>query len=403
MTTLPADRSYRSLLGVPSIGRLLLGMQLARVGQAMMSVTVVLFALSSYHSSWLAGMATFCGLFPGLVVSPIAGALLDRHGRIRLVVLDYLVALVSLVLMGVLALSGALPAGLLLLIASVASLTAPLSSTGLRSLIPLIVPARLWERVNALDSMGYVTATIIGPAIAASIVALWGGAVAFIIIGLSFGLAAVVIAGAPEPPAVIPPAKRLLIEAWQGLLYTWRNPTLRALGFSISVANLINGALMIVIPLLVLDRFHLNDTAVGLIFAIQGLAALASAAWFGRMDSRGRERKMLALPMIGTGIAGASLLVMSSPGSLVLVMALIGFFNGPLDIALFTLRQRRTDPAWMGRAFAVSMCFNYLGVPLGSAVAGAIGVRSIDAAIAFGAITSLFAGILAALLIPSSE
>lgn len=31
---------------------------------------------------------------------------------------------------------------------------------------------------------------------------------------------------------------------------------------------------------------------------------------------------------------------------------LIGLASGPLDIALFTIRQRRTDPAWTGRAFA---------------------------------------------------
>ena len=44
------------------------------------------------------------------------------------------------------------------------------------------------------------------------------------------------------------------------------------------------------------------------------------------------------------------------PGSIVpiaLSMAAAGLINGPLDIALFTLRQRRTDPAWMGRAFTV--------------------------------------------------
>ena len=32
-------------------------------------------------------------LFPGILLSPIAGALLDRHGRVRLIILDYLVAM----------------------------------------------------------------------------------------------------------------------------------------------------------------------------------------------------------------------------------------------------------------------------------------------------------------------
>src|SRR6266849_2321553 len=107
------DRSYRALLTLPYVARLLLGMQIARIGQSMMSVAIVLFTLTSYHSAILVGVATFFIIFPGLMVSPIAGALLDRHGSMRLVALDYLVALGSLTLMGALAIAGMLPAWLL--------------------------------------------------------------------------------------------------------------------------------------------------------------------------------------------------------------------------------------------------------------------------------------------------
>src|SRR6058998_496391 len=193
-TTTQDDRSYRALLAVPQLGRLVLGMQIARIAQSMVGVTIVLFTLKAYNSVVLSGIATFFSIFPGLLLSPIAGALLDRHGRTRLVALDYLVALASLMLIGVLARTAALPAWLLILIVAVASLTAPLSSTGLRSLLPLIVPRHLWERANAIDSTGYVVATIVGPPVAASLVAFCGGAVAFIVIGLSFGIAAIVIA-----------------------------------------------------------------------------------------------------------------------------------------------------------------------------------------------------------------
>lgn len=57
------DRSYRALLGVPSVGRMLLGMQIARIGQSMVSVAIVLFAFASYRSAALAGMATFSRSF----------------------------------------------------------------------------------------------------------------------------------------------------------------------------------------------------------------------------------------------------------------------------------------------------------------------------------------------------
>ena len=394
------DRSYRALLMLPGIARLMLGMQLARLGQAMVSIALVLYCLDAYHSSRVAGMATFLWILPGLLLSPIAGALLDRHGRTRLVVLDYVIALASLVLIGVLAKVDALPSHLLLLIAGIASITSPLSMTGLRSLLPLIVPSRLWERVNALDSIGYVTATIVGPAIAATLVARWSGAVAFIVIGASFGLAAIVIARTPDPRLELQVAKPLFTEAWHGLRYTWRNPTLRGLGICVSVANIINGAFTIIVPLLIIDRFHLAKTAVGFVFGIQGVAAMISAVAFGRVDSRNRERMMLAIPMLAVGAITGLLIWKTSLEVLVFVMIITGFLNGPLDVALFTVRQRRTDPAWTGRAFAVSMSINYLGFPAGSALAGVIAARSIDMSVAFGAVTSIIAGFLAFWVVP---
>ena len=80
----PTDRSYRALLAIPYLGRVVLSMQLARVAQQMVGVAMVLFTLAEYNSPALAGLVTFMGLFPGLLLSPIAGALLDRHGRLRL-------------------------------------------------------------------------------------------------------------------------------------------------------------------------------------------------------------------------------------------------------------------------------------------------------------------------------
>src|SRR3989337_190763 len=140
------DRSYRALLRVPTLARVLVSMQIARVAQSMVSIALVLFTLDRYGSPAFAGLVTFASVFPGLLISPIAGALLDRHGRIRLVLLDYVVALVAMGIVGTLALLDLLPGAVLLLIAVIGSLTSILSHVGLRSLFPILVPEPLWER-----------------------------------------------------------------------------------------------------------------------------------------------------------------------------------------------------------------------------------------------------------------
>ena len=405
-----SDPSYRALLGVPSLPRVLLSGQIARIAQSMVGVALVLFTLDRFDSPAFAGLVTFASIFPGLLISPIAGALLDRHGRIRLVLLDYLVALAAMAAIGVLALVDALPAWLLVLIATVSSLTSILSHVGLRSLFPILVPEPLWERVNAVDSNGYVAATIVGPPIAAVLVAILGGPIALLTIAIAFGIAAIVLVGVPEPEAPMETTGRVMADAWAGVRYTWANRTLRGLGFMITLSNLAHGMTSIVLPLLIIDRYGLSEAVVGLVFAVSGVAGIISSFAFGRMDTRGREWSLLIWPQVALVPVVALLLVAAGapiPVGLTLIvieMALVGVLIGPMDIALFTVRQRRTDPAWMGRAFAVSMAFNYVGMPVGAALAGLIADRSIEAAIvALGIGGSILATLAGLLLVPRSD
>ena len=65
MTSSPrAERSYRALLTVPGLPRLLLSMQLARIAQSMVSVALVLFTLAEYKSPALTGIVTNVALLP---------------------------------------------------------------------------------------------------------------------------------------------------------------------------------------------------------------------------------------------------------------------------------------------------------------------------------------------------
>jgi len=408
VTESSADLSYRALLRVPSLARVLLSMQIGRVAQAMVSVALVLFTLDRYGSPVLAGLVTFASVFPGLVISPIAGALLDRHGRIRLVGLDFVVAMAAMVLIAVLAIADALPAPLLIAIAAVSSLTSILSHTGLRSLFPILVPRSLWERVNAMDSNGYLVAVILGPPIAAGIVALAGAPVALIAIGGAFGMAAVALVGVRDPVMETDSTDNLLADAWAGVVYVWRNPTLRGLGLAISLMNVAGGMVSIVLPLIVLDRLRQGEAVVGLIYALVGVTGMASSFWFGRMDSRGREWSMLvwpalaAIPVMALLLPAATTSVVGLGIALLCVhMLLMGLIYGPSDIALFTVRQRRTDPAWMGRAFAVSMAVNFTGLPVGAALAGILASQSLELAIVvLGVGATIAAAAAAAFLVP---
>ncbi len=403
MPTQEPPPSYRALLGIPAMGRILLGMALSRIGGSMLGVAIVLFALERFGSPTLAGIVTFTSVAPGLLLSPIVGALLDRHGRTRLIVLDQVVGASALVLVAVLTVTGALNPVLLVLVTTVAGLTAPLSAVGLRTLFPIIVPKRLWERANAVDSNGYVVATLVGPPAAGLLVQVAGGAATLLVIAALFGLAAIVFLRIPDPQSEHVSTGRLAKDAWLGLVYTLRNPTLRALGASIAVLNLGWGIVTIVLPVLILQQFHLGEAVVGGVFAISGLAGGIGALAAGRWRSQGRERRMLVLPMAGTAVAALVLALSPTLPVLLVVMAVVGFLNGPLDVAMFTLRQRRTDQAWMGRAFAVSMAFNFSGYPFGAAIGGALVGLGVGVPLGVAAGFTALAAVLVTVLLPRDD
>jgi MFS family permease len=393
--------SYLALLRVPSLVRALAGMQTARIAQSMVGLAAVLFTLQRYHSPELAGLVTFAAIAPGIVVSPIAGALLDRHGRTRLITLDFVIAAIAMVLIGVLALADALPAWLLVLIAAISALTAPLSSVGLRCLFPLMAPRHLWERMNAVDANGYVVAQIVGPPIAAVLVSVAGGPWALIVLGGVYAAAATIVVGVPDPASATTTTGRLLLDAWQGVVYTLRNPTLRGIAACLTISNVGSGIATIVVPLIVLNRLGMDQAVIGILYAMQGVVGLVAGVSAGRMDTRGRERRLIVWPMFGYVLGTALLLPSLGLPLVAAALVFMGLISAPLDVALFTLRQRRTDPAWMGRAFAVSMNLNFAGFPIGSAIGGFLAGRSIELALAVAVAFTLAGAIVSAVLIPA--
>ena len=362
--------TYRELFSIPSFPRLATSVMVARTATQMMLLTLVLFVLQRFHSPSLAGITVFLSIAPGVALSPIAGALLDRHGRVRLITLDYLVGFLTLALLVGFDLSGRLTPWVLLPIVTISSVTYSLSNSGARSLLPLIVPTRLWDRVNALDSIGYALTMGAGPALAGALTAWAGPRLALTVTAAAFLLAAVLIMPLPEPAAA-GASRSVMADAWAGLTYVLRrNAALRGIALIVSIMNLSFGILVVALPVMVLQRLHANAAVVGGLWAVFGLASVPSALIAGRIRSEGRERVV----MIGCDVVAAlAVALIAFAGNAWLVagaLLIAGLSNGPFDVSMFSMRQRRTDRAWYGRAFAVSMGLNWAGQPIGSAISG---------------------------------
>ncbi|MDQ6748382.1 MAG: MFS transporter [Candidatus Dormibacteraeota bacterium] len=392
--------SYRATLAVPGFGRIIGASLIGRGANQMLSVVIVLFVLARFHSPALAGIAVFATIGPSLVVSPVAGALLDRYGRVRLMMLDYWLAAASLAVMAALSVGGLLSPPVLVLVALVGGITGILSAAGMRSVVPLLLPPDLWGRGNAIDSSGYTITVIIGPALGGFSVGVLGPEAAILIAAALYAAGAISLLGAPEPGPKSRATESLLRSALAGVQYVARHAVLRAIAASLVLLNIGAGVMVVAMPVLALQHLHGSSAVVGILWALQGVGGASAGFIFGRLDTNGHERWIIVAAVVVTAIGTALMAVAPNLYALGVGSLVVGLATGPLDVTLFSLRQRVTGTQWLGRAIAVSMTFNFIGFPIGSALSGAFIAVGVRFALGLAAVLALCGGAVGALALP---
>ena len=398
--------SYRRLLDVADLPALLMATCLSRLAGRMFTLAIVLYALARFGSPVLAGWLSFAAVAPALAVSPLAGALLDRVGAARAIAMDTAASATCLVALVAADRLGVATAPVLLVLVTLFSLSSPLREAGIRTLLPRLVPTDALDRVNALDTASYAVVDVLGPALAGALMGLVGPEPTMGAIALAYAAAAACLIGirrtrhAPEAAGA-----SLLFQALEGVLSVIRQPTLRGLAASYSLYQVTWGALVVVVPVFAARTFAAGEGALsaGLLWAVAGIAGALGALLAGQLSVSGRERRAMALGMLATGFAAWPIAAGFGVGGLVVGLVIVGAMSGPIDVAVLTLRQRRTDPARLGRVISVSIALNIAGFPIGSALAGVLVTWSLPGTCAVAAVTSMVAATAAVGLIPAGD
>jgi predicted MFS family arabinose efflux permease len=166
------------------------------------------------------------------------------------------------------------------------------------------------------------------------------------------------------------------------------------------------GVLIVVVPVAIVRHLGpgpLSDTMTGALFAIAGLAGAAGALAAGWLDTGNRERHVIALGALLTAGAIFPLGATFGIAGLVCAVIFVGFCAGPVDVGLLSLRQRRTEPGWLGRVLAVSMSLNLSGLPIGSALGGMLVADTVPIALSVAALASLLAALAVYTLVPAEN
>ena len=363
------------LPGQPGYPAFLLAATLARLASEMFPVAAVLLVLDRTGRPGLAGAVVAATTLPAVVTGPVLGAGLDRTSRRRLA-LAANQGLLAASLVGILAAAGRAPGWVLVLLATAAGLSGPLSTGGYTSMIPLLVPDRLLARANALEASSFNVAAIAGPAVAGAVAATAGAAWAVLAEAVLAGLALPAIARLPRLAVAAGDAPASLATAIrQGLALLARTPVLRGVTVATAVGLGGSGLFTLAMPFWA-ERLGAGRAAAGYLFAALEAGAIAGALVAARPAAPWPPQRVV---LAGLGLFGLAVtawpLAPSFPAALGLV-ALAGLVEGPAFAATFATRQRWSPPELRGQIFTTAASIKLGAYAVGSALAGPVLART---------------------------
>ncbi|MGC9469225.1 MAG: MFS transporter [Anaerolineae bacterium] len=336
---------------------------------------------ASGGSATVLATSSLVATLPHVLLGPIAGAVVDRWSRRRvMIVADTLVALFSAAL-GLLAWTGALEIWHIYVIVFVRALGGTFHWAAMQAATSLMVPKTQLSRVAGMNQTLQGALTIITPplgALAMSVMSLEA------IMGIDVGTAAFAIAPLffvfiPEPArrehvGEGHPVAALVKDVREGFAYIWEwTGMLLVLATAALLNGLINPAFSLM-PVLVRNHFGGGALQLGWMESAWGIGLIAGGVTLSVWGGFKRRIITSMVGLLGAGVAFAVVgLVPSSAFGLALGgLFVAGLMNPIINGPFFAIVQDVVDPDIQGRVFTAIMSLSGLAAPVGMAIAGPV-------------------------------
>jgi MFS family permease len=372
---------FRSLTHKP-FALLWSGQTASRIGNSLYRIALAWWVLEKTGSATAMGTVLIFSSVPMLIFLLVGGVVTDRFPRLKVMWLSDVLSGVVVALVALLAASGLLEVWHVYIASILFGLVSAFFTPAATAVIPEITPVEMLTSANSLNSLSRQLASIIGPAIGATIIALGGTSLAFGLDALSFFISAAcippILRSHPElnkMPARVESVRNALREGFTDLREGWQAVTASAwLWITILIfafVNVTSGSPMAVsLPFLVKEDLHADVGLLGLITSISALGYVVGALWLGyyrRLRRRG-PLAYLATLMIGVAVATFGLTTVIS------LMLAAAFLEG-LAMSVFSLiwdnsLQTLVPRKLLGRVAAIDSLGSFVLLPIGYGLAG---------------------------------
>lgn len=359
--------------------RLFFGGQIVSLVGSWISMTATSWLVYRLTGSPMAlGIVGFAGQFPGFVLGPFAGALLDRWDRHRVLVVTQTVSMLQSFALAYLTFSGNITVPVIVALNAVQGLVNAFDMPARQAFLTTMISDRDdLANAIALNSSMFNAARLVGPSIAGGIIATAGEAWCFLVDAISYmaviaALVAMKGVRRRDRAAVHPGMIEHLLEGWR---YVFGFRPIRSLMLQLAWLCLVAMPFSVLMPVFADDILRGGAYTLGFLMTASGVGALSGALWLaGRRSVIGLDRVILINTVVfGVGLIGFAL-SRWLPVSL-LFMTIVGFGMMVQMASTNTVIQTIVDEEKRGRVMSFyTMAF--LGTaPFGSLLAGWLSTR----------------------------
>ena len=343
------------------------------LGNLMAPVALAFAVLEIDDSPSALGVVLAAHSIPMVVFLLAGGVLADRFGRTLVIQASNVLAGLTQLAIAALVLTGAAEIWQLVALTTVNGVVSAASLPALGSVLPQLVPREQLQQANVLVSTVRSALSVAGPTVSALVVVGPGPGWALALDGLTFLVAAALLAPIALPKPTRAAGGSAITDLREGWTY-FRSTTwlwVVVLAFSV-ICAVHQGGFYTLGPVLATES-DLGERGWGLILSAEAIGLLVTGLVFLRL----RLERPLFWGMLGTALYAAPLVVLGLDDHLAL--ALLAAFVAGAGIEVFGLgwnlaMQEQVPEEMLSRAFSYDALGSFAAIPLGQLLAGPLAV-----------------------------
>lgn len=356
------------------------GQAFSLLGSQLVQFALIWHLTKQTGSATVLATATLVGMLPQIFLGPIAGSIVDRNNRRRIMILaDTGIGLVTLFLVLLFAF-GLVQIWHIYALMLLRSLGQAFHSPAFTASTSLMVPKEHFSRIQGINQMLNGGLNIISAPLGAILLELlpMQGVLSVDIITALIAVCTVLPVSIPQPVRELTGADGKPISFWQdlreGFRYVLSWPGMLIIIVMATLVNFLLTPAGSLAPLLITKHFGQGVVQLGWFEAVSGvgvvIGALLLSVWGGF-----KKRIVTAfIGLVGMGLPFAFVGFLPADGFLVcLVLVLVSSFTMPIvNGTLGAVMQSTVDPSRQGRVFTLTGSLATAMTPLGLLVAGPV-------------------------------